>query len=159
MKTYKEFLIKLKDYQNVLVMLENAINSEMNALLMYLSSYGSCKNDLIKKEYNEHALEEYEHAQKFYKILQDLGGNYQFFDVSNLVTNSDCQIIPNLGSSIDRIRDNIKAEFCAISSYRNLLINYDFSEEHKKIIEEIISDEEKHVKDLQSLEKKVLKEL
>ena len=159
MKTYKEFLIKLKDYQNILVMLENAINSEMNALLMYLSSYGSCKNDLIKKEYNEHALEEYEHAQKFYKILQDLGGNYQFFDVSKLVTNSDCQIIPNLGSGIDRIRDNIKAEFCAISSYRNLLSNYEFSEEHKKIIEEIINDEEKHIKDLQILEKKVLKEL
>lgn len=161
MITFKELNQKLSDYNNILYMLENAVNSELNAFLMYVSSYGACKNDLIKKEYNEHALEEYEHALKFYQIIKELGGNYHFSDIFNLKYNSDCQFIPDntLGNPIQRIKDNIKAEFCAISSYKNLLLSYNFSKEHKSIIEGIIRDEEKHIEDLKTLETKVLKEL
>ena len=155
MITFKELQGKLIEYVEVYVILQRAINDEILAMMQYLSGLGNCKDELIKKEFNEHALEEYEHAKKLFEILKELGGNYKLYNPSMMFMNSDCGFRPAIGDKKCIINDNIKGEQCAIGSYNKLLVSYDFSDKHKQIIKEIIKDEEKHLKDLKELLEKI----
>lgn len=152
---FSELIIKLADYQDMFKHLGKAVNDEFAAFLSYAAANGSCKDERIKKEFDEHAKEEYEHALKFYKIIQDLGGNYFLESPMNLISNVDCGYISPFGTQLDVINDNIKGENCAIVSYSMLLDKFEFSKEHREIIESIIDDEKKHVKDLLNLVKHV----
>lgn len=148
MISFKELQGKMIEYGSVFQSLQNAINSEINAMLQYTLGIPGCKNENVIKEFDQHAKEEYAHAIKFYNILLDLGGFY-YFTPLQLDFNSDCKFKMPIGHS--KIMDNIKGEQCAINSYENLLMSFDFSKEHKEIIRGIIKDEEEHVRDLKKL--------
>lgn len=151
---FKELVSKLTEYQDMFHHLRKAVNDELGAFLQYTAGNGVCKSDRIKKEFDEHAKEEYNHALMFYTIIQELGGVY-VLDPHMMLINNDCGFTPPFGDSIKIIEDNIKGEQCAIASYSTLLTKFDFSKKHKDVIQSIIDDEKKHVQDLVKLKKLV----
>lgn len=158
MITYNELHNKLWEYQKQFEALKSAICDEYKAFLMYSAGLVSCKNDMLKTEFFEHAEEEHEHALLFSDILKDIGGNF-VLNLDDLSWRGDCKYYAPYGGMMGLVDDNIKAEKCAIDTYTELLNKFKWSPEHKSIIESIIADEEQHVKDLNKLKKKVEKEI
>lgn len=150
---YNELLFKLHESEKQMCDVKRAINDETLAVLQYMGGIGVCKSEDIKKEFDEHAKDEYRHAFMFYSILQDLGGEY-FFNIPSMMRNNECGFKIPFGNGINRLMDNINAEECAIVSYERLLKSYDWSEKHTSMIESIIKDEKEHRDDLIKLMRK-----
>jgi bacterioferritin len=144
---YNELLYKMHESNRQLCDLKRAINDETLALLQYMAGIGTCKDEDIKKEFDEHAKDEYRHAFMFYEILHDLGGEY-FFNISTIMVNNECGFKVPFGGPINKIMDNIKSEECAIVSYERLLKSYEWDKKHSDMITEIINDEKEHREDL-----------
>lgn len=157
MLDFKKLAGKMMEYKAIFHHLHKAINDEYNSFLQYASAQGGCNNENIKKEFNEHALEEYKHSLMFYEILTDLGGQYPFHP-NALSFKTDCGFRTSC-NEMSKIVDNIKSENCAIVSYNNLLSIFDWNEKHEKMIKSIIADEQEHVNDLIKLLKEVKKSI
>ncbi len=150
---YKELLFKLAERNTMFCDLKKAINDETLAVLQYMAGIGSCDSDDIKKEFDEHAKDEYRHAFMFHDILKDLGGYYAF-NIQSMMMHNDCGFKQPFGISINTIMDNIRGEECAIISYERLLKSYEWNKKHKDMIQSIIDDEKEHRDDLFKLSKK-----
>jgi bacterioferritin len=107
---------------------------------------------IIAEELEEHAEEELEHAEKLAERIITLGGTL-LLKPEDWLKESNCGYDePSDPQTITLLKQNIKGEQCAITTYKKIL---DFVRDKDPItyhiVLEILSDEVEHEEDLESI--------
>jgi len=141
------------DKDTVLKLLNQALATEIVCNLRYRRHYFMAKgvnSESVKAEFQEHAVQEGEHADMIAERIVQLGGEPDF-NPESLVGRSHAEYIE--GETLeDMIKENLVAERIAIESYREM-VQY-FGEKDptsRRLLETILAVEEEHAEDLSSL--------
>ena len=141
------------DREAVIKLLNAALATEYVCVLRYYRHYFMAKGmlaDSIKAEFLEHAQQEQAHAGKLAERIVQLGGEPDL-NPDTLTTRSHAEY--KEGSDLrDMVRENLVAERIAIDSYREM-INFigDRDTTTKRILEEILAQEEEHADEFADL--------
>jgi len=145
------------DYQanreTVIKLLNEALATELVCVLRYTHDHHMAIGihaDPVSAEFAEHAKEEQEHADRLAGRITQLGGEPDY-NPEGLRTRSHSEYVVRR-SLIDMIRENLVAERIAIDSYSQM-IRYvgDGDPTTRRLLEDILSMEEEHAKDLADL--------
>ncbi|MCF7749144.1 hypothetical protein KQ945_00200 [Bacillus subtilis subsp. subtilis] len=141
------------DRKAVIKLLNDALATEYVCVLRYYRHYFMAKGmlaDSIKAEFLEHAQQEQAHAGKLAERIVQLGGEPDL-NPDTLTRRSHAQY--KEGRDLrDMVRENLIAERIAIDSYREM-INFvgDKDTTTKRILEEILAQEEEHADEFADL--------
>ncbi len=141
------------DREEVIKLLNDALATEHVCVLRYYRHYYMAKGmlaDAVKAEFLEHAHQEQDHAGKLAERIVQLGGEPDF-NPDTLTARSHAEY--KEGSDLrDMVRENLVAERIAIDSYREM-INFigDRDTTTKRILEEILAQEEEHADEFADL--------
>mgnify|MGYP000911191041 FL=1 len=141
------------DRKAVIRLLNDALATEYVCVLRYYRHYFMAKGmlaDAVKAEFLEHAQQEQAHAGKLAERIVQLGGEPDF-NPDTLSARSHAEY--KEGSDLrDMVRENLIAERIAIDSYREM-INFvgDKDTTTKRILEEILAQEEEHADEFADL--------
>ncbi|KAG1464197.1 hypothetical protein G6F57_013610 [Rhizopus arrhizus] len=141
------------DRKVVIKLLNDALATEYVCVLRYYRHYFMAKGmlaDAVKAEFLEHAQQEQAHAGKLAERIVQLGGEPDF-NPDTLTARSHAEY--KEGSDLrDMVRENLVAARIAIASYREM-INFigDRDTTTKRILEEILAQEEEHADDMSDL--------
>lgn len=141
------------DREAVIRMLNDALATEYVCVLRYYRHYFMAKGmlaDAVKAEFLEHAKQEQEHAGKIAERIVQLGGEPDL-NPDTLTARSHAEY--REGKDLrDMVTENLVAERIAIDSYREM-INYigDRDTTTKRILEEILAQEEEHADEFADL--------
>ena len=141
------------DREAVIKLLNDALATEYVCVLRYYRHYFMAKGmlaDSIKAEFLEHAQQEQAHAGKLAERIVQLGGEPDL-NPDTLTARSHAEY--KEGSDLrDMVRENLIAERIAIDSYREM-INFvgDKDTTTKRILEEILAQEEEHADEFADL--------
>ena len=141
------------DRETVIKLLNDALATELVCVLRYKRHYyAACgiHAESVAEEFQEHAREEQEHADKIAERITELGGEPDM-NPDTLIRRSHSEYAE--GTSLaDMIREDLVAERIAIESY-NEIIRYlaDNDVTSRRVMEEILANEEEHAEDLRSL--------
>jgi bacterioferritin len=141
------------DPQQVIGMLQQALATEWVCVLRYKRHYHVAKGIKARfaaTEFQEHAAEEQEHADRIAERIVQLGGDPDL-NPQGLLERSHSQYYE--GKELDAmITENLVAERIAIESYREMV---QFLGERdsttRRMLEEILAVEEEHADDLTDL--------
>jgi bacterioferritin len=141
------------DRAQVLELLNQALATEMVCVLRYRHDHFMARGLKAKAaaaEFEEHANQESEHANRLAERIVQLGGEPDF-DPDTLSKRSHAEY--RLGRTIEEmIRENLVAERIAIDSYREMALYIgDDDPTTKNLLEEILAVEEEHADDLADL--------
>ena len=137
------------DRKAVIKLLNDALATEWVCVLRYYRHYYMAKGmlaDAVKAEFLEHAQQEQAHAGMLAERIVQLGGEPDF-NPDTLTARSHAEY--KEGSDLrDMVRENLIAERIAIDSYREM-INFvgDKDTTTKRILEQILAQEEEHADD------------
>jgi bacterioferritin len=162
----KQFFTKQKDdiamknlsadeKNDIVKMLNSALADEWLAYYQYWIGAYVVKSNIaekIKFELNEHAREEYEHAEKLAVRILQLGG-IPLLHPQDWFKETHCGFMaPENPEGLIVLDQNIKGEQCAIKAYTEILEAIgDKDPVTTDLVKDIIKDEEKHEKDLKEL--------
>jgi len=141
------------DRETVIRLLNAALATEYVCVLRYYRHYFMAKGmlaDSVKAEFLEHARQEQEHAGKLAERIVQLGGEPDL-NPDTLTARSHAEY--KEGTDLrDMVRENLVAERIAIDSYREM-IDYigDKDTTTKRILEEILAQEEEHADEFADL--------
>ena len=141
------------DRDTVVRLLNEALATEWVCVLRYYRHYFSASGmfaDAVKAEFLEHAQQELEHANLISERIVQLGGEPDL-DPDTLTARAHAEYKP--GKDLrDMVRENLIAERIAIDSYREM-INFigDRDTTTKRILEEILAQEEEHADEFADL--------
>jgi bacterioferritin len=141
------------DRDKVVNLLNEALATEIVCVLRYKRHYYMAQgisSDAVKAEFLEHAGQEQEHADKIAERICQLGGEPNL-NPEGMTSRSHSEYVE--GESLrDMIREDLIAERIAIESYREM-INYIGGGDSttRRMLEEILSVEEEHAEDMNSL--------
>lgn len=141
------------DRENVINLLNEALATEIVCTLRYKSHYfraDGIKANVAAEEFLEHAEEEQEHADMLAERIVQLGGKPNF-SPDGLVSRSHSEYIE--GNTLkEMIEEDLVAERIAIDSYREV-VRYlgDKDPTSRRIMEEILAQEEEHADDMAGL--------
>ena len=141
------------DRKAVIRLLNDALATEYVCVLRYYRHYFMAKGmlaDAVKAEFLEHAQQEQAHAGKLAERIVQLGGEPDF-NPDTLTARSHAEY--KEGTDLrDMVRENLIAERIAIDSYREM-INFvgDKDTTTKRILEQILAQEEEHADDFADL--------
>lgn len=141
------------DRKAVIKLLNDALATEWVCVLRYYRHYHMAKGmlaDAVKAEFMEHAQQEQAHAGMLAERIVQLGGEPDF-NPDTLTARSHAEY--KEGSDLrDMVRENLIAERIAIDSYREM-INFvgDKDTTTKRILEQILAQEEEHADDFADL--------
>ncbi|WP_434030941.1 ferritin-like domain-containing protein [[Pseudomonas] boreopolis] len=141
------------DREAVIKMLNDALATEYVCVLRYYRHYFMAKGmlaDAVKGEFLEHAQQEQAHAGKLAERIVQLGGEPDL-NPDTLSARSHAEY--KEGTDLrDMVRENLVAERIAIDSYRQM-INFvgDKDTTTKRILEEILAQEEEHADEFADL--------
>ena len=141
------------DRQTVIRLLNEALATEYVCVLRYYRHYFMAKGmlaDAVKGEFLEHAQQEQAHAGKLAERIVQLGGEPDL-NPATLTQRSHAEY--KEGKDLrDMVRENLIAERIAIDSYREM-INFvgDKDTTTKRILEEILAQEEEHADEFADL--------
>jgi bacterioferritin len=141
------------DRETVIKLLNDALATEIVCVLRYKRHYYAATGihaESVADEFQEHAREEQEHADKIAERITELGGEPDM-NPDTLTRRSHSEYAE--GTSLaDMIREDLVAERIAIESY-NEIIRYlgDKDVTSRRVMEEILANEEEHAEDLRSL--------
>ena len=141
------------DRKEVIRLLNEALATEWVCVLRYYRHYFMASGmlaDSVKAEFLEHAQQELEHANMISERIVQLGGEPDL-DPATLTARSHAEY--KEGSDLrDMVRENLVAERIAIDSYREM-INFigDRDTTTKRILEEILAQEEEHADEFADL--------
>ncbi|KRG42369.1 bacterioferritin [Stenotrophomonas panacihumi] len=141
------------DREAVIKLLNAALATEYVCVLRYYRHYFMAKGmlaDSIKAEFLEHAQQEQAHAGKLAERIVQLGGEPDL-NPDTLTARSHAEY--KEGTDLrDMVRENLVAERIAIDSYREM-INFvgDKDTTTKRILEEILAQEEEHADEFADL--------
>jgi bacterioferritin len=141
------------DRETVLQLLNEALATELVCVLRYKRHYymaSGLNSESVKSEFQEHAQEEQEHADKIAERITQLDGEPNF-SPEGLLTRSHSQYVEGT-SLVDMIREDLVAERIAIESYGEM-IRYigDKDPTSRRVLEEILAKEEEHADDMKTL--------
>ena len=141
------------DRKVVIQKLNESLATEWVCVLRYMRHYFMASGmlaDSIKAEFLEHAQQEQAHADKIAERIVQLGGAPDLNpDTLTQRSHAEYQEGKNLK---DMVRENLIAERIAIDSYREM-INFvgDKDTTTKRILEQILAQEEEHADDFADL--------
>lgn len=141
------------DRKTVLELLNGALATELVCVLRYKRHYSMADGlmaEVAKGEFLEHAQEEQEHADRIAARIVQLGGKPDF-SPQGLSDRSHSEYVE--GNSLEEmIREDLVAERIAIETYGEM-IRYigDKDPTTRKLLEEILENEEEHADDLSGL--------
>lgn len=141
------------DRKAVIKLLNDALATEWVCVLRYYRHYYMAKGmlaDSVKAEFLEHAQEEQAHACLLAERIVQLGGEPDL-NPDTLTARSHAEYKEG-GNLRDMVRENLIAERIAIDSYREM-INFigDKDTTTKRILEQILAQEEEHADDFADL--------
>ncbi len=141
------------DRDTVVKLLNEALATEIICTLRYKRHYFMAKGihaESVAAEFQEHAAEEQEHADRIAERITQLGGAPDF-SPEGLATRSHAEYVEG-GSLEEMIKEDLVAERIAIDSYREM-VEYLGSKDvtTRRLMEEILAKEEEHADDLASL--------
>lgn len=141
------------DREVVIRLLNDALATEYVCVLRYYRHYFMAKGmlaDAVKAEFLEHAQQEQAHAARIAERIVQLGGAPDL-NPDTLTARSHAEY--REGTDLrDMVRENLVAERIAIDAYREM-INYvgDRDTTTKRILEEILAQEEEHADEFADL--------
>lgn len=141
------------DRDTVLKLLNEALATEVVCTLRYKAHYflaSGINAKSVAAEFLEHANEEQVHADRIAERITQLDGTPNF-EPTGLATRSHAEfVVPDDLPSM--IEENLIAERIAIDSYREI-INYvgDRDTTTKRLMEEVLAQEEEHAEDMKTL--------
>lgn len=137
----------------VIKLLNDALATEWVCVLRYYRHYYMAKGmlaDAVKAEFLEHAQQEQAHAALLSERIVQLGGEPDL-NPDTLTARAHAEYKEG-GNLRDMVRENLIAERIAIDSYREM-INFigDRDTTTKRILEEILAQEEEHADEFADL--------
>jgi len=141
------------DPHRTIEILQSVLATEIVCVLRYTMNAVSAtgiSSESVKKEFDEHAAEEYKHARMVAERINQLGG-VPDFNPESLATRSASQY--SEGSSlIEMIKENLIAERIACEHYRTLIRHFADKDPTTRImLEQILAKEEEHANDMHDL--------
>ena len=141
------------DRETVLRILNDALATEIVCVLRYKRHYYMASGihaGAVAQEFLEHATDEQGHVDKIAERITQLGGKPDL-DPANLTTRSHSEYVEGEGL-LEMIREDLVAERIVIDSYSEM-IRYLGGDDPttRRMIEEILADEEDHADDLRTL--------
>lgn len=141
------------DRKVVLELLNDALATELVCVLRYKFHYFTAKginSEPVAQEFLEHATEEQDHADRLAARIVQLDGKPEF-NPDVLSKRSHSQYVEG-NTLVEMIREDLVAERIAIDSYREI-IKYigDKDSTTRRLLEEILENEEEHAEDLSSM--------
>jgi bacterioferritin len=141
------------DREVVVKLLNEALATEIICVLRYKRHYFMAKGihaESVAAEFQEHAAEEQEHADRIAERITQLGGAPDF-SPEGLATRSHAEYVEG-DSLTDMIKEDLVAERIAIDSYREMAEYFGTKDiTTRRLMEEILAKEEEHADDLASL--------
>lgn len=141
------------DREKAVSLLNEALATELICNLRYRRHFFMASGvhaESVKAEFQEHAVQENEHADQIAERIVQLGGAPDF-NPASLASRSHAEYVE--GQSLeDMIKENLIAERIAIDSYREM-VRY-FGEKDptsRRLMESILAVEEEHAEDLSTL--------
>jgi bacterioferritin len=141
------------DRETVIRILNEALATEIVCVLRYKRHYFMAQGihaQAVAQEFLEHANEEQGHADRIAERITQIGGAPNF-SPQGLLTRSHSEYVEG-DSLVDMIREDLVAERVAIESYSEIvrfLGTKDITT--RRMMEEILANEEEHADDLQKL--------
>lgn len=141
------------DRETVIQLLNDALATEIVCNLRYKSHYfraDGIKANVAAEEFLEHANQEQDHADWLAERIVQLGGKPNF-SPDGLLSRSHAEYIE--GENLrEMIKEDLVAERIAIDSYREV-VQYlgDRDPTSRRIMEDILAQEEEHADDMASL--------
>lgn len=148
------------DLKTVLRVLNEALATELVCVLRYKRHHYTAKgihSQAVAEEFLEHAQEEQGHADQIAERITQLGGEPNF-NPEGLLTRSHSEYVEG-GTLLEMIREDLVAERVAIESYTEI-IRYlgDSDPTSRRMMEEILANEEEHAEEMKTLLETVGKE-
>ena len=141
------------DPEKVVAVLNEALATEIVCVLRYKRHYFMAQGihaQAVAQEFLEHANEEQGHADRIAERITQLGGAPDF-NPEGLATRSHSEYVEG-NSLIDMIREDLVAERVAIESYGEIVrFLGDRDITTRRLMEEILENEEQHADDLNKL--------
>ena len=141
------------DRDVVVKLLNEALATEIVCTLRYKRHYFMAKgihSEAVAAEFQEHAAEEQEHADRIAERITQLGGAPDF-SPEGLTSRSHAEYVEG-DSLVDMIKEDLVAERIAIDSYREMVEYLGANDvTTRRMMEEILAKEEEHADDLASL--------
>jgi bacterioferritin len=133
--------------------LNEALATELMCVLRYKFHYfmaTGIHSAAVAKEFLEHAQEEQGHADRIARRIKQLGGKPLMHPA--VIAESSHSEYQEGNSLADMIREDLVAERIAVETYRNI-VNYfgDKDPTSRIMMEEILSQEEKHAEEMADL--------
>ena len=141
------------DVKTVLRLLNEALATEIVCVLRYKNHYYTASgihSQTVAEEFLEHANEEQAHADKIAARIIQLNGDPNL-NPEGLLTRSHSEYVEK-DKLVDMIKEDLVAERIAIESYAEI-IRYlgDDDPTTRRMMEEILANEEEHADDLKTL--------
>ncbi|HEV8610015.1 MAG TPA: ferritin-like domain-containing protein [Thermoanaerobaculia bacterium] len=141
------------DRKTVIKILNEALATEIVCVLRYKRHYFMAQGihaQAVAQEFLEHANEEQGHADRIAERITQIGGSPNF-SPEGLATRSHSEYVEG-DTLVDMIREDLVAERVAIESYSEI-VRYlgDRDITTRRMMEEILANEEEHADDLQKL--------
>jgi len=141
------------DPEKVVAVLNEALATEIVCVLRYKRHYFMAQGihaQAVAQEFLEHANEEQGHADRIAERITQLGGAPDF-NPEGLATRSHSEYVEG-NSLVDMIREDLVAERIAIDSYGEIVRFFgDRDITSRRLMEEILANEEEHADDLNNL--------
>jgi bacterioferritin len=141
------------DPEKVVAVLNEALATEIVCVLRYKRHYFMAQGihaQAVAQEFLEHANEEQGHADRIAERITQLGGAPDF-NPEGLATRSHSEYVEG-NSLVDMIREDLVAERIAIDSYGEIVRFFgDRDITSRRLMEEILANEEEHADDLSKL--------
>jgi bacterioferritin len=141
------------DRKRVIEVLNEALATEIVCVLRYKRHYYAAKgmqSESVKQEFQEHASEEQEHADRIAERIGQLGGEPNF-NPEGLLSRSHSEYVEGTDLA-SMIKEDLVAERIAIESYSEIIrwLGAD-DPTTRKLMEEILEKEEEHANDMADL--------
>jgi bacterioferritin len=141
------------DRTTVLRLLNEALATELVCSLRYKYHYymvSGIHAKSVAAEFQEHAAEEQEHADRIAKRITELDG-VPNFSPDGMLSRSHSEYVEG-SDIIEMIKENLIAERIAIDTYRGI-VQYLGNDDPttRRMMEEILAVEEEHAEDMKSL--------
>jgi bacterioferritin len=133
--------------------LNTALATEIVCVLRYKRHFFMAKGlnkDAVAQEFQEHAADEQEHADRIAQRITQLGGAPNL-NPEGLATRSHSEYVEG-DTLVDMIREDLIAERVAIESYTEIIRYFkDNDPTTRRLMESILEKEEEHANDMQDL--------
>jgi len=141
------------DVKQTIEILQSVLATEIVCVLRYTMNAvaaAGISSDSVKKEFDEHASEEQEHARRVAERINQLGGKPNF-NPEGLASRSASQYVEG-ENLVEMIRENLIAERIACEHYRELIRYFgDYDPTTRVMMESILANEEEHANDMHDL--------